>query len=361
MKQKTVLGVCLLPLCLAVLSVRAAAEGPPPDFNEVYGLLRANLAGLSEAELSRAAVQGFLSQLNGRATLVGAETPDHAPGSAPIRTAIYDGAFGCLRVGQLSAGSDAECASALRGLLATNRLKGIVFDLRAAGGDGYAAAAAIADAFCASGKPLLDWGDGLKKSTDKTNVISLPVAVLVDRKTRGAAEALAAILRQTDTGLLIGATTAGQASITKDFPLKNGQHLRIATTPIRLGDGRPFPLSGLKPDIEVQASPEADTSSLAAADKAPSKTSRLASARGAATNLNLSATNRPRTRVNEAELVRMLRDGEPLEGDRPSALVRVNEPAGQAGPGGLPEADPALARALDLLKGLAVVQPFRPR
>jgi hypothetical protein len=75
----------------------------------------------------------------------------------------------------------------------------------------------------------------------------------------------------------------------------------------------------------------------------------------------LSATNRPRTRVNEAELVRMLRDGEPLEGDRPSALVRVNEPAGQAGAAGLPEADPALARALDLLKGLAVVQPFRPR
>ncbi len=57
----------------------------------------------------------------------------------------------------------------------------------------------------------------------------------------------------------------------------------------------------------------------------------------------------------------MLRDGEPLEGDRPSALVRVNEPAGAAGPGGLSEADPALARALDLLKGLAVVQPFHPR
>jgi len=358
MKQTTVFGVCLLPLCLAVLSVRAAAEGPPPDLDEVYGLLRANLIGLSEAELRRFAVQGLLSQLNGRATLVGAETPDHAPGNAPIRTAVYDGAFGCLRVGQISASSDQECASALRGLLASNRLKGIVFDLRSAGGEGYAAAAAITDAFCASGKPLLDWGDGLKKSTDKTNVISLPVAVLVDRKTRGAAEALAGILRQTDIGLLIGATTAGQASITKDFPLKNGQHLRIATAPIRLGDGRPFPLAGLKPDIEVPASSEAELNALEAANQAPSKTNRLASARGTSTNLNLSATNRPRPRVNEAELVRMLRAGEPLEDERPSALVRTSEPAA---PGGLPMADPALARALDLLKGLAVVQPFRPR
>ncbi len=358
MKYKTVLGVCLLPLCLAVLNVRAAAEGPPPDLNEVYGLLRANLTAMSEAELSRAAVQGLLSQLNGRATLVEPEALDHAPGGAPIRTAVYDGAYGCLRVGQLSAGGDEQCASALRGLLATNRLKGIVFDLRAADGDGYAAAAAITDSFCAGGKPLLDWGDGLKKSTDKTNVLSLPVAVLVDRKTRGAAEALAGILRQTDTALLIGATTAGQASITKDFPLKNGQHLHIATAPIRLGDGRPFPLSGLKPDIEVQASSEGELNSLEAADKAPSQTNRLASARGASTNLNLSATNRPRPRVNEAELVRMLRDGEPLEGDRPSALFRASEPAG---PAGLPVADPALARALDLLKGLAVVQPFRPR
>src|SRR5260370_7628727 len=108
----------------------------------------------------------------------------------------------------------------------------MVFDLRTAGGDGYAAAAAITDAFCASGKPLLDWGDGLKKSTDKTNVISLPVAVLVDRKTHGAAEALAAILRQTDTGLRTGATTAGQTTTTNDFPFNTPQHLRIATPPI---------------------------------------------------------------------------------------------------------------------------------
>src|SRR5258708_32716866 len=97
MKQKTVLGVCLLPLCLAVLSVRAAAEGPPPDFNEVYGLLRANLPGMGEAELSRAAVQGVLNQLNGRATRVGAESPDHAPESAPTRTAVSDGACGVRR------------------------------------------------------------------------------------------------------------------------------------------------------------------------------------------------------------------------------------------------------------------------
>ena len=71
----------------------------------------------------------------------------------------------------------------------------------------------------------------------------------------------------------------------------------------------------------------------------------------AITNDTASLTNRSRRRINEAELVRMLRDGQNLETDmdqprRPSATP----PAVQ---------DPALARALDLLKGLAVVQQTR--
>ena len=65
----------------------------------------------------------------------------------------------------------------------------------------------------------------------------LPVAVLVNRQTAGAAEALAAVLRETGAGLILGSRTAGQAMVAQEFPLKNGERLRIATAPVQLGDG----------------------------------------------------------------------------------------------------------------------------
>jgi hypothetical protein len=71
----------------------------------------------------------------------------------------------------------------------------------------------------------------------------------------------------------------------------------------------------------------------------------------AITNETASVTNRSRRRINEAELVRMLRDGQDPPAET-QATRRVSAP--------LPLVqDPALARAVDLLKGLAVVQQTR--
>ena len=48
---------------------KAEADGAP-DFKEVYESIRAHVAGLSEAELNRAAVQGLVSALGPKVTLV---------------------------------------------------------------------------------------------------------------------------------------------------------------------------------------------------------------------------------------------------------------------------------------------------
>ena len=65
--------------------------------------------------------------------------------------------------------------------------------------------------------------------------------------------------------------------------------------------------------------------------------------------------NPPRRRINEAELVRRQREGLNPDEDVPSAKARLNELVKPM------VRDPALARALDLLKGLAVVKGYRPR
>jgi C-terminal processing protease CtpA/Prc len=243
-----------------------------------------------------------------------------------------------------------QIADAYRGLTTTNRLKGIVVDLRYATGDDYAAAAATADRFLSTELSMIDYGEGVVRSTVKTNSVVLPVAILVNGETARAAEALAGILRHTEVGLLLGATTAGQASTFKDFTLKNGTRVRIAVAPVKVGEGVALPLTGLVPDIQVGVSADEGV----AYYKDPYATVARSTLAGIDLEGSAVITNRvPRRRLNEAELVRMMREGISPDAESPVGPVRENAAARPI------IRDPVLARAIDLLKGLAVVQQFR--
>ena len=346
MKQVTTIGLVVISLL-----VRAAGAEPALDFKEVFEVIRTNLPGINEQELNRAAARGLIAQLRSKVTLVTDQQSTNAAATnvTGSKTVVFDKSYGYLRMGQLGTGADKTFTDALAGLTKTNRLKGLVLDLRFSGGEEYSAAGTIADKFFDGEQPLIDYGDGLKKSTPKDNAVNVPVAILVNAKTVGASEALAGILRQNEAGLLIGgANTGGQASIAKTVMLSGGQALRVATIPVKTGNGNPLPATGLKPDITVDVNPDDE---LGYVEDVYSETPKFVQIPPAITNDIASATNRSRRRINEAELVRMLRDGQNLETEmgqprRPSATP----PAVQ---------DPALARALDLLKGLAVVQQTR--
>jgi C-terminal processing protease CtpA/Prc len=281
-----------------------------------------------------------------------AETASEPP---PLsKTAVYDEAFACLRISRVAPGLAEEIAAAYDQLQATHKLKGLVLDLRFAQGQNYAAAAAVADRFLSGEQPLLDWGETLQHSTAKTNAIQIPVAILANRHTAGAAEALAAVLRHANVGLVIGNRTAGQAQVFQEFPLANGQRLRIATAAIKLGNDQPMSSEGLAPDIKVEITEADERDYFEDAFRVLPKTmARFSGAGGPSTN-NLAggaSTNRSsRRRINEAELVRMQREGTELDTNAPLAPPKFKgseKPAVQ---------DPVLVRALDLLKGISVVQ-----
>jgi hypothetical protein len=347
------MGVCLA-------GMMGSATGAAPDqqalnFQEVYELLKSNLAGTSEAELNGAAVRGLLDQLAAKVTLVG-EVPaalGQASTNALVAATLFDESYGYFRVNRLESGTAREFQALADRFRATNALKGVVIDLRFTGGHEYAAAVALADRFFTSEQELVNWGEGWKRSTSKTNALTLPVAILVNRKTTGAAEALAGMLRHRQVGLLIGTNTAGQASMAKEFALKSGQRLRLAVAPIKVADGKELPFTGIPADIGVDVSPEDE---LAWYDDAYKVLPRSGWSSASTNEAGLVSTNRPmRRRVNEAELVRMNRDGQTLDRDPPF----TNAP-GQTFERPTPVVnDPALVRALDLLKGLAVVQQFR--
>lgn len=345
----------LLPL-LPAAQVAFARQAPDPL--EVYDLIRTNLAGITDAQLQTAEVEGLVKELAPRVWLVGDAAEKSAPPAKPAiaKASAFDGPVGYLRLGGLTAESPAAVKSAFAELATTNRLKGLVLDLRFADGEDYAAAAATADLFLTKEQPLLDWGTGSAAATEKTNALALPVVVLVNRQTTAAAEALAAMLREIGVALVLGTNTAGRAMIAEDFPLKNGQHLKIARTGIKLGNGAELTASGIRPDIEVAVSPADEQAYWADPFRRLNPGTNLVSATAAGTNTVAGTTNRPvRRRINEAELVRTRREGGDLDSDTNSNAGVRPEPE-------VPVVrDPVLGRALDLIKGLALVRQLRGR
>jgi hypothetical protein len=328
-----------------------AAEGP--QFSDVYATLRAHLAGVSEAELNRAAVEGLIAALGPKAFLVtnGIAASDTNAKPVTVSSSILESNIAYVRVEKVAPGLSKAVRDAYAQLAASNKLKGVVLDLRYAGGRDYAAAVDTADLFVKADRPLLDWGKGPVHSKEKSDAIALPVAVLVNSRTVGAAEALAAVLRNTGAGLVLGGRTAGQAFMTDEFSLKNGDKLLIATGLLHLGDGSEMAAQGVQPDITVEVSVEDERAYFADAYRASGRVD-LTSGMGLLSTNQAAASARPlrRPRFNEAELVRERREGL-SEADLINARDREAERPLIS--------DPVLARAVDLLKGLALVRGAR--
>src|SRR5579862_4740456 len=256
----TRLGIFALPAVFLLTlagGLPLLADSPPtPDFKEIYDLVRQHLAGVNEADLNRAAVRGLLGVLGPKVSLVASdESNTKTDGVLVSKSSLFDGPVGYIRVRWVAEGLDKAVRQAQQEVASTNKLNGLIIDLRFAGGTDYAAAAATADIFAKKEQPLLDWGQGMVKSKEKLDLVTVPIGVLVNEKTAAAAEALAAALRETGAGLIVGSRTAGQAMIAQDYPLKNGERLRVATSPIQLGDGSSLSGQGVKPDIAVEVTP----------------------------------------------------------------------------------------------------------
>lgn len=347
--------VLWLGISCPVATAWSAESEEFPAFQEVYDLIRTNASALNEKELNRAAVLGLLDQLKGQAGLTGRKSVRVYPANSVVRTNVFDGACGYLRLAGLQKSSPEDFRLALQTIQRTNDLKGLILDLRFTGGDDYQAAAMVANRFFATEQDLLRWGDSTFRSEAKSNAWVAPVAVLINQDTAEAAEALAGMLKQTHTAVIIGSTTAKRAHRFKEFSLAGGQRLQVAVSPVVLGNGERIS-QGIVPDILVSVPLEdekqyfTDAFKLLAATKidlglmAPEDEEKPAR----------SATNRVnRARINEAELVRMQKEGVRLDEETASLGARDAEQ-------GKPQIqDPVLARAVDLLKGLAVVQKMR--
>ena len=347
-------NISLITLLLLLLAAAPAVQAAPavtPDFKEVYDSLRTHLAGVDETELNRAAVAGLLKELDPKASLViaGAETDTNSIPQLVSKASVFEGDLAYLRLARVGDGLAAALRGAYQTLAASNKLSGVVLDLRFADGADYAAAVTAVELFALKKTATLDWGKGVQETKTGIELVSAPLVVLVNGQTRAAAETLAALLRETGAGLLLGNATAGHALLTQDFPLSNGVILRIATAAVKLNGSE---LSSVRPDIAVAVSAQDEQAFFAEPfNVSPGTNAPALASKPAGTN----SPNR-RVRLTEASLVRAHKQGLNPEEDEAGFVnqPRENKPE-------IPVIkDPALARALDLLRGLAIVRPARP-
>jgi C-terminal processing protease CtpA/Prc len=334
------MGMKLLSIiCLLLLpsSRLRADEAKPLDFDEVFNLVRTNVSDISESELRRSAALGLIKELGTRVQLVitNAE-PATQPPDAISKRAVYENQFGYIRIRSVDERLPADFRQSITQLVQSNKLKGIILDLRYTEGTSYEAAAQVAEHFVNAGQPLLRFGGKQITSTNQTPTVRLPLAVLVNGETRAAAEAIAAMLKEVASGLIIGKKTVGEARLFEVFTLSTGQKLRIGKVPIEVGSGKVIPASGIEPDVAVAVAPEEEK--LFYQD--PYRARRF-SFRSTA-NDSTTATNRTR-RFNEAELVRRHREGFDFSDED------EEDPATQS----TVITDPALSRAIDFLKGIS--------
>jgi len=148
----------------------------------------------------------------------------------------------------------------------------------------------------------------------------MPLVVLTNRHTRGAAEAATHALRVQARALILGQPTAGEAGLYRETRLKSGLYLRLATARATSADGTELLGKALEPDVWVEIDPIQEKAAFAAAASS-----------GAATTL-----------AEPAPLPRLHQDLSPLI---------VNADAAQH-PAPVPLADPILKAGVDAVTAI---------
>jgi hypothetical protein len=235
------------------------------------------------------------------AGLLAAQIPPCADAAdSPLaRSAVLEGNVAYLQIGQVGKNLADDIRAAQAALAVSNKIAGTVLDLRFADGDDLDSAKAAAALFAQR---------------------KLPLAILVNGQTSGAAETLAAELRAARAGLIFE-SVSGPARTNRETAAR------------------------ARPDIVVAIGAEDERALMNNPYAAPARNETNGPA---ATNTLLPFVDH----TSEADLVRAkIKDGAAFE---PASVERSAEP---------PKPfirDPVLAQAVDLIKGLAVVRASRP-
>ncbi len=168
-----------------------------------------------------------------------------------VRSSLAANGVGVVGISQFHRDTPGEVEEAIEHLR-TRGARRLVLDLRNSSGGDLDAVALVADLFLPPSSVvvrLVESGVGEEDLLAPGEVrVHEELAILVNRWTYGAAEALAAALQEHSRGYVIGERTLGEGRVETLIPLSEGLVLRLDSVQLLSPTGRSWHGEGLRPD-----------------------------------------------------------------------------------------------------------------
>ena len=273
-----------------------------------------------------------------------------------VRSRMEGEDIGYVRITSFSEQTNAGLTKAVEKLQADSKgkMRALVLDLRNNPGGLLDQAVAVSDSFLEKGEIVSTRtrrADDAQRFNARPGDLAkgLPIVVLINSGSASASEIVAGALQDHGRAVVLGTRSFGKGSVQTIMPVTGGGAIRLTTALYFTPSGRSIQKEGIKPDIEVeQAKLEVQK---------PAERPREENLRGSITN-----PNRPPAKPDAAAPAKPApgADGaktEPgkTEPGKPDAAKA--DPAKAADPAEPPAAgagDYQLARALDLIRGVAL-------
>jgi carboxyl-terminal processing protease len=176
-----------------------------------------------------------------------------------IRQQIFDGNIGYLRPAFLNSESASQFKAKLK-TLQSAKVSKILLDLRYVAGGDFEQGIEIANFFIKDG--LLAYTQGKEKNRkeymadESKSICELPLVLLVNNSTSGAAEVIAGAIKDRKRGQIVGEKSFGSGSSQERVELKDGSILLLTTRRFFTPSGRAIQSevaksAGIQPDIIV--------------------------------------------------------------------------------------------------------------
>jgi carboxyl-terminal processing protease len=164
--------------------------------------------------------------------------------------------IGYIKVPILSKGQSEAVQAAVSDAIKRGAQR-IILDLRGSAGGELKEGVAVANLFLKSGTIVKTIGRKEKvlatyEAKPEQAITDLPVAVIIDHTTAGAAEIVAAAILENQRGELVGSRTFGVGSEQELFPLEDGSAFLLTTARYASPAGKVFMTEGVSPSVEVK-------------------------------------------------------------------------------------------------------------
>ncbi len=279
-----------------------------------------------------------------------------------VRWELEQGNVGYVRISSFSEKTDSGLREAIAKLkeATKNEMSGLVLDLRNNPGGLLDQAISVSDDFLDKGEVVStrgrDAAEAQRWNAEAGDLMNgKPVVILINGGSASASEIVAGALQDHHRAILLGTKSFGKGSVQSIIPIPNHGAIRLTTARYFTPSGRSIQAKGIEPDIEVQQAklealgPETGRhegdlrGALSNPDDPQSNVEKPAESEDTPGTEAAPGTNTVPAQTSETETPPMPEDSEPFTGSEKVQIAR-------------PSQDYQLARALDLLRGLSLLQ-----